>query len=48
MGSKAFNWCWQFKIFRDFFWFLSVDLGGFYSRQHKPPEGWDRDRNPYL
>ena len=43
MGFIPFNSRWKFKIFHDFFWFLTVDLGGFCTGQ---PEGSECERIP--
>ena len=29
MGFRPFNSDWKFRVFRNFFWFLSVDMNGF-------------------
>ena len=43
MGLRAFNSDWKFRVFRNFFWFLSVDMNGFCTSQ---PECSERERMP--
>ena len=43
MGFGHFNSRWKLKKFRNFFWFLSVDMNGFCTGQ---PERSERERTP--